>query len=101
MADGVKRSFLSLNSQLPGPQINVCKDDIIVVDLHNNAEGTATSIHWHGIRQTKDTQFFDGTPYLTQVINFNFMKKQHLLLNFSHSFYSVRFRMEVNFDMRL
>jgi L-ascorbate oxidase len=70
MADGVKRSFLSLNSQLPGPEINVCKDDIVVVDFKNGAEGTATSIHWHGIRHIGGTQYFDGTPYLTQVINF-------------------------------
>jgi FtsP/CotA-like multicopper oxidase with cupredoxin domain len=45
----------------------VCKDDVIVVDLTNDAEGVATSIHWHGMRHVGGTQYYDGTPYLTQV----------------------------------
>lgn len=61
----MKRGFLSINFQLPGPTINVCKGDIVVVDLTNEAEGAATAIHWHGIRQLK-TQFMDGVPYVTQ-----------------------------------
>jgi FtsP/CotA-like multicopper oxidase with cupredoxin domain len=61
----VKRGFLSLNFQLPGPSINVCKDDIVVVDLTNEAEGTATGIHWHGIRQLR-TPVMDGVPFITQ-----------------------------------
>lgn len=65
LADGVKRGFLSINFQLPGPSLFVCKDDIVVVDLTNEAEGAATAIHWHGIRQLK-TQFMDGVPYVTQ-----------------------------------
>jgi FtsP/CotA-like multicopper oxidase with cupredoxin domain len=36
-----------------------------VVDLINEAEGSATSIHWHGMRQFR-TQYSDGVPYLTQ-----------------------------------
>ncbi|XP_070495178.1 uncharacterized protein [Chironomus tepperi] len=66
MADGIRRGFLSVNHQLPAPAIHVCKDDVIVVDLTNDASGTATSIHWHGIRHILGTQYFDGTPYLTQ-----------------------------------
>lgn len=65
LADGVKRGFLSINFELPGPSIHVCKDDIVIVDLTNEAEGAATSIHWHGILQKK-TQFMDGAPYVTQ-----------------------------------
>jgi FtsP/CotA-like multicopper oxidase with cupredoxin domain len=65
VADGIKRSFLSINFQLPSPALHVCKDDIIVVDLTNEAEGTATAIHWHGFPQHK-TQFMDGAPYVTQ-----------------------------------
>lgn len=65
LADGVTRSFLSINFQLPGPAIQVCKDDIVVVDLTNEAEGVATAIHWHGIRQIK-TKYMDGVPYVTQ-----------------------------------
>lgn len=73
MADGIKRGFLSINYQLPAPAIHVCKDDVIVVDLTNDADGTATSIHWHGMRQTLGTQYFDGTPYLTQVCKLKFL----------------------------
>ena len=65
MADGVKRGFLSLNFQVPGPTIQVCKDDVVIVDLTNEAEGVATSIHWHGIRQV-NTQYSDGAPFVTQ-----------------------------------
>jgi FtsP/CotA-like multicopper oxidase with cupredoxin domain len=65
IADGVKRGFLSLNFQLPGPTINVCKGDTIIVELTNEAEGTATTIHWHGIHQ-RDTQYMDGVPWVTQ-----------------------------------
>lgn len=64
-ADGFQRGFLSINFQLPSPPIHVCKDDIVVVDVSNHAEGLATSIHWHGMKQF-GTQFSDGVPYLTQ-----------------------------------
>lgn len=42
MADGVKRGFLSINFELPAPTIHVCQNDVIVVDLSNDAEGIAT-----------------------------------------------------------
>lgn len=64
-ADGFSRGFLSINFQLPGPEIQVCKNDIIVVDIFNEADGISTSIHWHGMKQI-GTQFNDGVPYLTQ-----------------------------------
>lgn len=65
IGDGIGRGYLSLNFNLPGPKIEVCKDDIIVVDLYNDADGLSTSIHWHGMRQL-GTQFMDGVPYLSQ-----------------------------------
>lgn len=34
-ADGYERGYLSVNRQLPGPAIQVCKDDIVVVDVEN------------------------------------------------------------------
>lgn len=64
-ADGVQRGILSINFQLPGPSLQVCKDDLIVVDVRNEAEGLSTSMHFHGMRQI-DTPFMDGVPYLTQ-----------------------------------
>lgn len=65
MGDGVEKSVMSINRQVPGPQIHVCKDDLIVVDVHNNAACTATTIHWHGIHQ-RETPHMDGVPFLTQ-----------------------------------
>lgn len=75
---------MSVNRQLPGPSIQVCQDDIVVVDVENDMvrknftiyfkfsyflpafqDGTATTIHWHGLRQ-KGTPFADGVPFLTQ-----------------------------------
>jgi FtsP/CotA-like multicopper oxidase with cupredoxin domain len=63
--DGVGRGYLALNFKLPGPKIQVCKNDIVVVDLFNDADGSSTALHWHGMRQL-GTQFMDGVPYLTQ-----------------------------------
>lgn len=56
---------MSINRQLPGPPIHVCKNDIIVVDVDNQMEGTATSIHWHGILQN-ESPYSDGVPFVTQ-----------------------------------
>jgi FtsP/CotA-like multicopper oxidase with cupredoxin domain len=56
---------MSINRMVPGPSIQVCKGDTIVVDLINAAEGSAVTIHWHGIHH-KNTPFMDGVPYVTQ-----------------------------------
>ena len=102
IADGVERGFLSINYELPGPAIHVCKDDVIVVDLTNDADGMATSIHWHGMRQIKGTQYMDGTPYLTQVYGLNVYYKKYIynLLAISFNF-SVQFLTALNLGMLL
>lgn len=64
-ADGVERGIIAINRKVPGPAINVCKDDLVIVDLHNDMDGSATSIHWHGMHQ-KETPWMDGVPFLTQ-----------------------------------
>ncbi|XP_055592894.1 uncharacterized protein LOC129744412 [Uranotaenia lowii] len=64
-ADGVERGIMSINRQVPGPSIQVCKDDLIVVDITNAMGGTAASIHWHGLHQ-RDTPYMDGVPFITQ-----------------------------------
>jgi Multicopper oxidase len=50
---------LTINRQLPGPPIQVCFRDIVVVDVENHMDGTSTSIHWHGLRQF-GSPFSDG-----------------------------------------
>ncbi|CAL7947013.1 unnamed protein product [Xylocopa violacea] len=64
-ADGYERTVLSINRQLPGPKIQVCKNDRIIVDVHNAATGLEATIHWHGIFQN-NFQYYDGVPYITQ-----------------------------------
>jgi hypothetical protein len=84
-ADGVEKGVMSINRLVPGPSIQVnirfllikikinlffantqvCKGDEIVVDVHNEAHGTAVTIHWHGLHQ-KNTPFMDGVPFVTQ-----------------------------------
>lgn len=64
-ADGVERGVMSINRQIPGPSIQVCKDDLIVVDMLNAMGGTASSMHWHGLHQ-RDTPYMDGVPFVTQ-----------------------------------
>jgi FtsP/CotA-like multicopper oxidase with cupredoxin domain len=56
---------MTINRQIPGPQIHVCKNDVIVVDVTNAMAGTAATIHWHGLHQ-RETPWMDGVPYVTQ-----------------------------------
>ncbi|XP_060585722.1 uncharacterized protein LOC132741548 [Ruditapes philippinarum] len=64
--NGKQRHLHTVNRQLPGPSIEVCKGDTIIVWVNNMIdEESATTIHWHGITQT-NTNFMDGVPRLTQ-----------------------------------
>ncbi|KAK7480575.1 hypothetical protein BaRGS_00028151, partial [Batillaria attramentaria] len=65
-ADGTSRGVLTANRRLPGPTIQVCEGDEIVVNVRNamgNSEGT--TIHWHGLPQ-RGYQHMDGTNLVTQ-----------------------------------
>uniref|UniRef100_A0A8D8UU38 Laccase-2 n=1 Tax=Cacopsylla melanoneura TaxID=428564 RepID=A0A8D8UU38_9HEMI len=64
-ADGFERPILSINRQIPGPSIQVCKGDTIVVDVKNHMLDRATTIHWHGVYM-KATPYMDGVPMVTQ-----------------------------------
>lgn len=65
MADGVERGILAANRMIPGPSIQVCEGDKVVIDVENRMEGQAVSIHWHGVWQ-RGTQYSDGVPFVTQ-----------------------------------
>ncbi|XP_014482507.1 PREDICTED: laccase-5-like [Dinoponera quadriceps] len=65
IGDGFEKTVLSINRMIPGPSIQVCKGDVIIVDVVNEADGTEVCIHWHGIFQ-KSTPYADGVPHLTQ-----------------------------------
>ncbi|KAJ6648616.1 G-protein coupled receptor Mth2, partial [Pseudolycoriella hygida] len=65
--DGVRRSIMTINRMMPGPPIQVCLGDTVVVDVVNRLMGESTSIHWHGMHQ-RDSPYMDG-------ISLNGMKK--------------------------
>lgn len=45
--------------------LQVCENDILVVDVINRLPGKAAAVHWRGQLQT-DTPFMDGVPLVTQ-----------------------------------
>ncbi|XP_064601859.1 uncharacterized protein LOC135467880 [Liolophura sinensis] len=65
-ADGHVRAHLAVNRMMPGPSIEVCEGDTVVVHVTNMLEdGGTISIHWHGIHQYK-TPYMDGAAHVTQ-----------------------------------
>ncbi|XP_015602319.1 laccase-4 isoform X2 [Cephus cinctus] len=64
-ADGQKRGLLTANRQMPGPSIQVCENDILVVDVVNRLPGKAAAVHWRGQSQI-ETPCMDGAPLITQ-----------------------------------
>lgn len=65
LADGIEKTLIPINRQLPGPPIEVCLNDRVVVDVQNAAMGMEVTIHWHGLFQN-GFQYYDGVPYVTQ-----------------------------------
>ncbi|CAG9772968.1 unnamed protein product [Ceutorhynchus assimilis] len=64
-ADGHDRALVSVNRQIPGPSIEVCLGDQIIVKVENHLMTESTTIHWHGQHQ-EATPYMDGVPYVTQ-----------------------------------
>lgn len=65
VADGYKRSIMTINRQFPGPTIEVLNGTQIVVRLTNHLFSRILTLHWHGIRQLNNYHM-DGTEYVTQ-----------------------------------
>ncbi|KAL0106109.1 hypothetical protein PUN28_016084 [Cardiocondyla obscurior] len=64
-ADGIKRSLMVVNRQMPGPPIEVCQGDRIIVDMVNLLHAESTTMHWHGQHHVR-TPYMDGVPYVSQ-----------------------------------
>ncbi|KAG7213871.1 hypothetical protein KM043_003079 [Ampulex compressa] len=64
-ADGVGRPILVVNRQMPGPAIEVCQGDRVIVDVINLLHSESTTMHWHGQHHVK-TPYMDGVPYISQ-----------------------------------
>ncbi|CAF1144328.1 unnamed protein product, partial [Brachionus calyciflorus] len=66
LADGILKTVEIVNRELPGPYIQVCRGDKIVVNVQNKLRSErVTSIHWHGLKQ-RNTPFMDGVGMVTQ-----------------------------------
>ncbi|KAL5234168.1 hypothetical protein ACI65C_001578 [Semiaphis heraclei] len=64
-ADGVAKPIIVINRSLPGPSIQVCLGDTVMVDVENAMMEESTSVHWHGHHQ-RNSPYMDGVPYVTQ-----------------------------------
>ncbi|KAG5870795.1 hypothetical protein JTB14_035288 [Gonioctena quinquepunctata] len=64
-AEGSKRGVVSINRQIPGPKMEVCLGDLLVIDVINQLSSESTTMHWHGQHQ-RDSTYVDGVPYVTQ-----------------------------------
>ncbi|KAJ4445529.1 hypothetical protein ANN_12209 [Periplaneta americana] len=64
-ADGYERGLITVNQQLPGPSVQVCYGDRIVIDVSNMLQGQTSSLHWHGLYQY-GSPHMDGVPMITQ-----------------------------------
>lgn len=90
LADGVERGILTANRMIPGPSIQVCENDKVVVDVENHMEGMEVTIHWHGIWQ-RGSQYYDGVAFVTQCPiqqgnTFRYGKVYNLLLNQANTY---------------
>ncbi|KAF3798798.1 Laccase [Colletotrichum gloeosporioides] len=53
------------NGTFPGPLIEACWGDTVIIHVRNHLQYNGTSIHWHGLRQWQ-TMHMDGVNGLTQ-----------------------------------
>jgi len=63
--DGVFKSILAVNGQMPGPIIEVMQGAEVIVNVTNMIMGVDSSIHWHGIHH-HGRPWMDGIPGITQ-----------------------------------
>ncbi len=60
-----KTGGVSFNGSYPGPTIEACWGDQIIVHVTNNYTQNGTTVHWHGIRQLGSNEM-DGVNGVTQ-----------------------------------
>ncbi|KAK0712929.1 multicopper oxidase-domain-containing protein [Lasiosphaeria miniovina] len=59
--DGVAKNAILFNSQYPGPMVEACWGDELVITVTNLLPTMGTQVHWHGVRQLH-TNDMDGVP---------------------------------------
>lgn len=55
------RAIVTANRQIPGPPIQVCQNDILIVDVINRIPGKSVTLHWRG-QPNNEAPFMDGVP---------------------------------------
>ncbi|XP_066154201.1 uncharacterized protein [Euwallacea fornicatus] len=63
--DSNSRTIVTANRQIPGPPIQVCQNDILIVDVINRIPGKSVTLHWRG-QPNHEAPFMDGVPMVTQ-----------------------------------
>ncbi|XP_031768453.1 uncharacterized protein LOC113517565 [Galleria mellonella] len=58
------KTAITINGKTPGPPINVCVNDFVVVKVKNKIPDQDIAIHWHGVEQV--APHMDGVPMITQ-----------------------------------
>lgn len=61
----MEKTVLVINRMFMGPAIQVCYNDMVIIDVHNQMPAREIAMHWHGILQ-QETPYMDGVPYITQ-----------------------------------
>lgn len=66
VTDGVAKPIEVVNKLFPGPAIQVCKGDTVVVNVRNLLRSyRGTGIHWHGMR-LRGNPYMDGISMVSQ-----------------------------------
>ncbi|KAH0821747.1 hypothetical protein GEV33_001044 [Tenebrio molitor] len=53
--------LITVNRQNPGPAIQICQNDILVVDVVNKIPGHSLTMHWRG-QPNQEAPYMDGVP---------------------------------------
>nr|CAD7431404.1 unnamed protein product [Timema monikensis] len=64
-AGGIVRPVTVVNDRIPGPGIQVCLGDTVIVNVQNSFGVRGITLHWHGLKMTGNP-YMDGAPYITQ-----------------------------------
>ncbi|KAK9769826.1 hypothetical protein SCAR479_13479 [Seiridium cardinale] len=95
--DGVEKILGNyFNGEYPGPTIEACWGDQLVIHVTNKVATNGTTIHWHGIRQLNSNEM-DGVNGITQCpistgdsFTYNFTATQYGH-TWYHSHYSLQY----------
>lgn len=58
-------SEITINGRKTGPAIQICHNDVLIVDIVNQIPGHSLTMHWRG-QTNQEAPYMDGTPLITQ-----------------------------------